>query len=74
MGFGKEGNQFFDFIPPALIYQLFRQLEAEKKEKERQDIFFIIRGIHLYHGMSEVGPSLRCSSQERQRKNRGKNG
>lgn len=69
VGFGKESDQFFDFIRPALVHQLLGQLEAEgkrRRERERQDLFFIIRGVHLYHGRSEVCSGLHCSGQERQ--------
>ena len=38
VGFGKEGNQFFDFISPAMVYQVFGQLETEKK---RGRIYFL---------------------------------
>lgn len=34
MRFGKEAEQFFDFLSPVMVYQLFKQLEAEKYQMQ----------------------------------------
>lgn len=56
VGFWKEINQFFDFISPAMVYQLLHQLEAEKK---RRGMIY----IYIYHGPSEVCYSLLCKTE-----------
>ena len=40
VGFGKESNQFFDFISPALVYEFLYQLEAE--EMRKGETYFMI--------------------------------
>lgn len=39
----------------------------QRKRGEAGYVFFIIRGIHLYHGLNEVCCSLHRASQGRQR-------